>query len=206
LKELVKIVNNIIIMKLTSQLSVIQAQVNSCKKCELYKAKTNYVFSRGNPESKIMIVGEAPGHDEDIAGKPFVGLSGKLLDRAIIDSGFNPEQDIYVCNIVKCRPPGNRKPTPEESDNCIDYLEEQINLIDPKVIITLGNTATENLINTTFGVTKIHGKSFKRKNAKVIPMYHSSFILRNGGSTSNMYQEFLTDIKLAFSIANEEIT
>lgn len=185
-------------------LKVIQDKVNNCTKCELHKSKTNYVFSRGNASAKVMIVGEAPGHDEDVAGKPFVGLSGKLLDRAIVELGLNPETDIYVCNIIKCRPPDNRKPKQEECDNCIDYLDEQIAVCNPKVILTLGNTATENLINTTFGVTKIHGKSFKRKDSKVIPIYHPSYILRNGGSQSNLYQEFLTDIKSAFDIANGE--
>jgi len=187
-------------MTLINKLTLLQNNVSSCTKCDLHKNKTNYVFSRGNPSSKIMIVGEGPGHDEDIAGKPFVGLSGKLLDKALVEAGLNPETDVYVCNIVKCRPPGNRKPTQDESDSCIDYLEEQINIIEPQVILTLGNTATENLINTTFGVTKIHGKSFKRRNSKVIPAYHPSFILRNGGSNSQQYQEFLADIKTAISL------
>ena len=152
-----------------------------------------------------MIVGESPGHDEDILGKPFVGLSGKLLDKALVEVGLDPEVDVYVCNIVKCRPPGNRKPSQEESDTCIDYLEEQISICDPKVIITLGNTATENLINTTFGVTKIHGKVFKRKLSKVIPAYHPSFILRNGGSVSSQYQDFLTDIKHAIAQTQDNL-
>lgn len=186
-----------------NKLSVLQSEVSSCTKCNLYKNKTNYVFSRGNPSAKIMVVGEGPGHDEDIEGKPFVGLSGKLLDKALTEVDLNPETDVYICNIVKCRPPGNRKPTQEESDTCIDYLEEQINIINPQIIITLGNTATENLINTTFGVTKIHGKVFKRCSSKVIPAYHPSYILRNGGSSSQHYQEFLTDIKTAISLISE---
>lgn len=185
-----------------SKLLLIQEDAEACTKCELHKTKIKSVFSRGNPLSQIMFIGEAPGHDESVAGLPFVGLSGKLLDKAIIELGFNPETDIYVCNIIKCRPPGNRKPTQEEADACINYLEKQISICNPKVILTLGNTATENLINTTFGVTKIHGKVFKRINAKVIPIYHPSFVLRNGGSQSEMYLEFLADIKLAFSILN----
>lgn len=186
-----------------NKLKVIQEQVVVCTKCDLSKTRTNTVFARGNPRSYIMIVGEAAGHDEDISGKPFVGLSGKLLDKALVEVGLNPETDVYVCNIVKCRPPGNRKPSQDESDTCIDYLEEQINIINPQIILTLGNTATENLINTTFGVTKIHGKVFKRLSSKVIPMYHPSYILRNGGSNSEQYQEFLTDIKTAISLLME---
>lgn len=183
-----------------NKLKIIQEQAASCTKCVLHKTRTNSVFSRGNPLSKLMFIGEGPGHDEDMAGKPFVGLSGKLLDKALVEIGLNPETDIYVCNIVKCRPPGNRKPEQKEADSCFDYLEEQINIINPKVILTLGNTATENIINTTFGVTKIHGKVFRRKNSYVIPLYHPSFILRNGGSVSNQYQEFMNDIKAAIKL------
>src|SRR5271166_1453154 len=120
-------------------LDVLQEEVKSCTKCKLHATRTQTVFSRGNQQASLCVVGESPGEDEDLQGLPFVGKSGKLLDETLSDLGLDVTKDIYVCNIIKCRPPGNRKPSDEETNSCADYLEEQLKLLNPKVIIALGN-------------------------------------------------------------------
>jgi uracil-DNA glycosylase family 4 len=182
---------------MSDKLKVIQAGVNSCTKCELHKTKTNYVFSRGNPEAKIVICAEAPGENEDKTGYPLVGLSGQLLDQTVKDIGLDPEKDIYVCNILKCRPPGNRKPTDEEVNHCIDWLEAQLDAVSPGVILTLGNTATQTLANTSFGISKVRGKFLRYRKTTLIPTYHPSYLLRSGGVKSPYYADFVADLKLA---------
>lgn len=179
------------------KLKIIQDQVNSCSKCELHKTKTNYVFSRGNAEARIVICAEAPGENEDKSGLPLVGPSGQLLDHALKDIGIDPEKDIYVCNILKCRPPGNRKPTDEEVNCCIDWLETQLDAVTPKVIFTLGNTATQTLANTSFGISKVRGKFLRYKKITLIPTYHPSYLLRSGGVKSSYYSDFVADLTLA---------
>lgn len=187
---------------ITSKLQVIQDRVVSCVKCELHKTRTNTVFSRGNPEAKLMILGEGPGQEEDEQGLPFVGRSGKLLDATLKELGLDPNTDVYVCNAVKCRPPNNRKPTEQEIDTCSDYLSEQIKLVDPTVIIALGNSAVSALIPIEMGITKIHGKFFRRGKTFVVPIYHPSFILRNGTS-GQIYEDFKADIRSAIDKAKE---
>lgn len=175
-------------------LEIIQDEVKSCTKCNLHSTRTQTVFARGNPQADICIVGEAPGEDEDLQGLPFVGRSGKLLDKLLQEAGLDVEKDIYVCNVIKCRPPGNRRPTDDESNCCIGYLEEQLQVVNPKVIIALGNTAVENLINTTLGITKIRGHFIKRGKALVMPTYHPSYLLRNGSDDSEPRKQFRQDI------------
>ncbi len=183
-------------------LQIIQDEVKSCTKCGLHATRTNTVFSRGNPKASVCIVGEAPGEDEDLAGSPFVGKSGKLLDETLVSLGADPSKDIYVCNIIKCRPPGNRKPTEEEVNFCIDFLEEQLKLINPKVIIALGNTAVGGLLPIDFGITKIHGKFYKRGTAHVMPCYHPSYVLRNGGK-GPVFDDFKKDLESAIIKSRE---
>jgi DNA polymerase len=182
---------------MSDKLKLIQEQVNSCSKCALHTTKTNYVFSRGNPQARIAICAEAPGENEDKSGFPLVGLSGQMLDQALKDIGLDPEKDIYVCNILKCRPPGNRKPTDEEINYCIDWLEEQLDALAPGVILTLGNTATQTLANTSFGISKVRGKFLRYKKITLIPTYHPSYLLRSGGTKSVYYTDFINDLKLA---------
>lgn len=160
-------------------LEVIAAEVASCTRCELAKTRTNTVFSRGNPEAKLCFVGEAPGADEDAQGLPFVGRAGQLLDRMIVAMGLDPAKDVYVCNIIKCRPPGNRKPTPEESDTCIPYLHEQLAAVAPKVIVAMGNTAVAAMLGTKLGITKVRGEwKLYRGRVLLMPTYHPSYLLR----------------------------
>lgn len=160
-------------------LDVIQAEVAACTKCGLGATRTNTVFSRGNPNAKLVFVGEAPGADEDAQGLPFVGRAGQLLDKMIVAMGLDPSSDVYVCNIIKCRPPGNRRPEPEETNACIPYLHEQLAVIDPKVIVALGNTAVGTLLDTKLGITKVRGnwKLYKGR-IPVMPTYHPSYLIR----------------------------
>lgn len=188
-----------------TQLIVLQNEVSTCTKCDLSKTRTQTVFSRGNSLAKLMIIGEAPGQDEDLQGKPFVGKSGQLLDKALSDLGLDVEKDIYVCNIIKCRPPANRTPTEDESNSCFGYLESQINIIKPVVLVALGATAMNNLINTNLGITKNRGSFFKTCYGLVMPIYHPSYILRGGGQNSALYQTFKADLKLAFDKSQEPV-
>ena len=154
-------------------LPVVLSEVSSCTKCALHETRTNTVFSRGNPEAKLCFVGEAPGADEDAQGIPFVGRAGQLLDKMIQAMGLDPEKDVYVCNIIKCRPPGNRRPEPDEVATCIPYLHEQLAQIDPKVIVALGNTSVGTLLGTKLGITKVRGSwKLYRGKIPVMPTYH----------------------------------
>ncbi|MBX3198157.1 MAG: uracil-DNA glycosylase [Labilithrix sp.] len=160
-------------------LPVIAADVTSCTKCQLHETRTNTVFSRGNPEAKLCFIGEAPGADEDAQGIPFVGRAGQLLDKMIRAMGLDPEEDVYVCNIIKCRPPANRRPEPDEVATCIPYLHEQLAQIDPKVIVALGNTSVGTLLGTKLGITKVRGSwKLYRGKIPVMPTYHPSYLLR----------------------------
>ena len=188
---------------MTKSLKVIQETVASCVKCDLHKTRTNTVFARGNPEASICFIGEAPGEDEDLQGLPFVGRSGKLLDKILTEMGLDVTKDIYVCNIIKCRPPDNRRPNDTEVNQCIGYLEDQLSLIKAKVIVALGNTAVGNLIATTYGITKIRGNFFKYKNMLLMPTYHPSFLLRNGSGTSEPHIQFRQDIQMVLDKIKE---
>jgi len=161
------------------RLPQLEKEVASCTRCALAKTRTQTVFARGNPEASLCFVGEAPGADEDAQGLPFVGRAGQLLDRMIAAMGLSPERDAYVCNIIKCRPPGNRRPEPEETAACIPYLHEQLALVHPKVIVTLGNTAASALLGTKLGITKIRGEwKLYRGTTLVMPTYHPSYLIR----------------------------
>jgi uracil-DNA glycosylase family 4 len=184
-------------------LEVIQNEVQSCTKCALHASRTNTVFSRGNPVASLCFVGEAPGEDEDLQGLPFVGRSGQLLDKTLGELGMDVANDIYVCNILKCRPPNNRRPTEEESNLCIDFLEEQLKIVNPKVIVTIGSTAMYGILPAaTLGITKLRGKFFKRKTSSVMPTYHPSYVLRNG-SSGPVFEDFKRDLQAAILKSKE---
>ncbi len=184
-------------------LPLLQETVKSCTNCGLHKTRKNTVFSRGNPNASLCFIGEAPGEEEDLQGVPFVGKSGQLLDQVLTDLGLDVSyNDIYVCNIIKCRPPDNRRPTDEEVVQCMVYLDWQLSLVKPKVIVALGSTAMNNLINTTYGITKVHGKFFKRRDIWVMPVYHPSYVLRNG-STGLIFEDFKKDLLLAIKKSKE---
>ncbi len=163
----------------STRLPLLEREVATCTRCTLAPTRTQTVFSRGSPDAALCFVGEAPGADEDAQGLPFVGRAGQLLDRMIAAMGLSPERDVYICNIIKCRPPGNRRPTPEETDACIPYLHEQLALVRPRVIVALGNTAAGALLGTKLGITKLRGEwKLYRGTTLVMPTYHPSYLIR----------------------------
>ncbi len=161
-----------------TRLPQLAAEVSTCTKCGLSTTRTQTVFARGNADARLCFVGEAPGADEDEQGLPFVGRAGQLLDRMIGAMGLDPARDVYVCNILKCRPPGNRRPEPEEMAACFPYLHEQLALVKPRVIVALGNTAVAALLDTKIGITKLRGQWKLYRGVLVMPTYHPSYLLR----------------------------
>ncbi len=149
-----------------------------CDKCALAKSRHNAVFGAGNVNARLMFVGEAPGYDEDMKGEPFVGKAGMLLTKIIEVMGFKRE-DVYICNILKCRPEKNRNPLPTEIARCIGYLHKQIELIHPSVICGLGKFASQTLLNTEISITKLRGHWYEYKGIKFMPTYHPAYLLRN---------------------------
>ena len=150
-----------------------------CHRCELAATRTHVVVSRGNPLARLMLIGEGPGQHEDETGLPFVGRAGQLLDQILSSVGLNPEQDVYICNVVKCRPPGNRKPTPEETAQCRPWLQRQIRLVNPDVVLLAGSTAMTGVLGIKTGITKIRGQWMEREGRVYMPVFHPSFLLRN---------------------------
>ncbi len=161
----------------------IEADAKACVACPLSAGRTQVVFSRGNPAARLMFVGEAPGRDEDVQGAPFVGRSGKLLDRLIAEELGIDDSGFYVANVLKCRPPNNRDPLPDEVATCRHWLDSQIELISPEVIVTLGNFATRALLETTEGITRLRGRVHTGpRGITVVPTFHPSAALRSGGA------------------------
>lgn len=159
-------------------------EVQSCTKCPLCRSRTNTVFGEGDPNAELMFIGEGPGQNEDLEGRPFVGRAGDMLNRQIEAMGLNREQ-VYIANVVKCRPPNNRAPTPIEAQTCWDYLNRQIRLVSPKVIVTLGGPATKRLLETTQGITAIRGTWHQFEQLlpdgpviAVMPTFHPAYLLR----------------------------
>lgn len=158
---------------------------SKCEKCELYKTRTNCVFGTGSRSSDVLFVGEAPGEREDLSGVPFVGAAGKLLDKYLYAVGIDRER-VYIANILKCRPPKNRDPKPEEEDACIDFLRAQVKLLDPKVIICLGRISAMRLIKPDFKITREHGMWFKKGNYLMTAVYHPAALLRDPRKKEDM--------------------
>ncbi|WP_071190664.1 uracil-DNA glycosylase [Trichormus sp. NMC-1] len=150
-----------------------------CQRCELGKTRTHAVVGRGNLQATIMIIGEAPGQQEDETGLPFVGKSGQLLDKILASVELNPDNDVYICNIVKCRPPENRVPTPDEMAACKPYLLEQIRLVNPKIILLTGATAVKAVTGDKRQITKIRGQWLEWSGRLCMPIFHPSYLLRN---------------------------
>ena len=168
----------------------LKKQVLSCKKCELHLTRTNPVFWNGNPKAKIMIIWEWPWYYEDQQGVAFVGKSWKLLDKILDACWFSREKHIFIANIVKCRPPNNRDPLPEERDACIPYLYKQIELINPKIIILLWATALKWLIDPNAKITKVRWKCMTWNDRLVMPTYHPSALLRNPKLKVQAWEDF----------------
>lgn len=161
------------------RLAALAARVAQCVRCqELAQTRTQTVFGVGNPQAKVMFIGEAPGADEDAQGEPFVGRAGQLLNRIITACGWKRE-DLYICNILRCRPPGNRTPLPTEAANCREYLDGQIEVVRPEYIVCWGSVAAQNLMGVTDSIGKMRGRFYRHGEAKVLCTYHPSYLLRN---------------------------
>lgn len=162
------------------ELEEVKAECLKCDKCGLCKTRTNVVFSDGIPNSRLMLIGEAPGYWEDQKGLPFVGKAGQLLDKIFASVGLSRKEHVYICNTIKCRPPDNRDPLPEEKAACREYLDAQIEILKPKIILICGRVALSSMLETTQGITKVRGKWFDGSNgAKMMPIFHPSYLLRN---------------------------
>ncbi len=162
----------------------------NCQKCDLCKTRTNVVFGYGNPNAEVMFVGDGPGEQEDLQGKPFVGRSGKLLDSMLADVGLYREKNIYIGNIVKCRPPKNRDPLPEEQECCIDWLRNQVFILKPKIIVAVGRIAALRIIDPNIKITKDHGIFYKKKKIWMMPTIHPASILRNPNQKVLVEEDF----------------
>lgn len=171
------------------------AEAAGCTKCKLAQGRTQVVFGDGSPDADLLFIGEGPGFHEDKQGVPFVGAAGQLLNRMLGEIGLARE-DVYIGNIVKCRPPGNRDPQPDEIEACTPWLIEQISLIQPKVIVTLGNFATKFVLSTATGITRLRGQVHDWHGRTVIPTFHPAAILHGGGENSRQFQLLQDDFKL----------
>ena len=169
-------------------LPLIREFIGECTRCKLSKGRTKIVFGTGSPKARLMFVGEGPGRDEDLSGEPFVGRAGKLLTDMIKAMGLQRE-DVYIANIVKCRPPENRQPEHDEGEACSPFLMRQIDVIRPQVICTLGNTPTQTLLQTTQGISKFRGQWFDFRDTKLLPTYHPAYLLRNPAAKADVWKD-----------------
>lgn len=166
----------------------LESRCASCRSCPLWESRTNLVFGVGDRTADLMFVGEAPGGEEDKQGIPFVGAAGKLLDRYLYAVDI-PRESVYIANILKCRPPHNRDPLPEEQDACIGHLREQVALIDPKIIVCLGRISASRLIKPDFRITREHGQFFRKGNYLMTAVYHPAALLRDASKKEDMLRD-----------------
>lgn len=164
--------------------------VLNCTKCDLSLTRNKVIFGEGNPHAGIMLIGEAPGRDEDIQGRPFVGLSGQLLDKILIACGFTRKEHIFISNIVKCRPPGNRVPTPAEASVCMPWLLSQIEIINPVMLVLLGSTALKYMAGQDYKITRDHGTWISIQNRIAMPVYHPAALLRDPSLKRDTWEDF----------------
>lgn len=175
-------------MKLTWE--ELQAQCLQCEKCELCRTRTNVVFGVGATDAEVMFIGEGPGENEDLQGEPFVGRGGQLLDKYLDAIGLDRNKNIYIGNMVKCRPPKNRDPKPEEQEACIGWLRSQVRLLRPKIIVCLGRIAAQRLIDPDFKVTKQHGQFFDKNGTLMMGTFHPAALLRNPNQKPAAFEDF----------------
>lgn len=168
----------------------LKLEIKDCTKCRLCKTRKNTVFGMGNPAAGVLIIGEGPGQQEDEQGLPFVGRSGQLLDKILEACGFNRNEHVFIGNIVKCRPPENRDPKPDEREACIGYLLKQIDFMQPKIIVLLGRTALQGLIDPQLSITRLRGTWLEWNGIQVLPTYHPSALLRNPNLKKDAWDDF----------------
>jgi uracil-DNA glycosylase family 4 len=174
----------------------VAAEAAGCTKCRLAEGRTQVVFGVGNPDADVMFIGEAPGFHEDKQGEPFVGAAGQLLTKVLGEVLGLGRADVYICNILKCRPPGNRDPQEDEIESCTPWLIEQVSLIQPRIIVTLGNFATKFVLQTQMGITRMRGRTYAWHGRTVVPTFHPAAILHGGGEKSRQFAELREDFEL----------
>lgn len=181
---------------MTRTLVEVAVEAADCTKCRLAEGRTQVVFGVGNADADVMFIGEAPGFHEDKQGEPFVGAAGQLLTRMLDEVLSVARHDVYIANVIKCRPPGNRDPQEDEIESCTPWLVEQVSLIQPRVIVTLGNFATKFVLQTAQGITRMRGRAYPWHGRTVVPTFHPAAILRGGGESSRQFLDFRDDFEL----------
>jgi DNA polymerase len=166
----------------------LRAEIGDCTRCPLAEGRTELVFGEGSPDARLVFVGEGPGRDEDLSGRPFVGAAGQLLDRIITAIGLRRE-DVYICNVVKCRPPGNRDPKPEESEVCGRFVRRQIAIVQPDVVVALGKPSAQFLLSTDRPISKLRGRFHDLDGVAVMPTYHPAYLLRNESAKRPVWED-----------------
>jgi DNA polymerase len=182
-------------------LAAVRADIGDCTRCKLHaQGRTQIVFGVGNADAELMFVGEAPGADEDIQGFPFVGRAGQLLTK-IIEAIDLKREDVYIANVIKCRPPGNRNPEPDEVATCEPFLFQQIDIIKPKVIVALGKFGAQTLLRTLDPISRLRGRVYEFRGAKLVPTFHPAYLLRNPSSKREVWE----DMKLVRMLLKSEV-
>lgn len=174
----------------------LEQSIENCNKCKLCKTRTNIVFGVGNKNAKIMFIGEGPGADEDAQGEPFVGKAGKLMNMAFDAVGIKRDE-VYIANIVKCRPPANRNPEEDEESSCLDYLRNQVMLVKPEIIVLLGSVALKNILGKEYGITASRGKIIEKRGIVYVPTWHPAALLRDESKKI----DFIKDLQLVLSLS-----
>jgi uracil-DNA glycosylase len=169
-------------------LETIQTDLGDCRRCRLSQSRKHIVFGAGDPHARLVFVGEGPGYDEDQKGEPFIGAAGRLLTK-IIEAIKHTRDQVYICNIIKCRPPGNRNPLPDEIEACLPFLKRQLSVIKPDVICALGTFAAQALLDTTLPISKLKGRFHDYNGIRVLPTYHPAYLLRNPGKKREVWED-----------------
>jgi uracil-DNA glycosylase len=177
-------------------LEEIRQDLGDCRRCKLWKGRTNIVYGTGNPQARLVFVGEGPGYDEDRQGVPFVGKAGQLLTK-IIDAMKLSRDQVYICNVIKCRPPENRNPEPDEIKACFPFLKRQLDAVSPDFICTLGSIATNSLLEKEVFISRVRGRFFDYKGIKVMPTYHPAYLLRNPAKKKDVWEDVQKIMKVS---------
>lgn len=185
-------------------LDELRVQVESCRRCPLCDGRTQTVFGVGNPHARVMFIGEAPGKNEDLQGEPFVGAAGHYLNELLGCAGLRRE-DVFIANVLKCRPPGNRDPRPEEIQICTPFLREQTRTIDPEVLVTLGKFSTQFVLKTQVGITRLHGRVQRAGKFLVFPIFHPAAALYDGAKREALENDFVTLGELLHQLDEQKV-
>ncbi|WP_462382050.1 uracil-DNA glycosylase [Senegalimassilia anaerobia] len=185
-------------------LDELRVQVESCRRCPLCDGRAQTVFGVGNPHARVMFIGEAPGKNEDLQGEPFVGAAGHYLNELLGCAGLRRE-DVFIANVLKCRPPGNRDPRPEEIQTCTPFLREQTRTIDPEVLVTLGKFSTQFVLKTQVGITRLHGRVQRAGKFLVFPIFHPAAALYDGAKREALENDFVTLGELLHQLDEQKV-